>query len=127
MDILVDRKDQADIYQFIQTSFLRINRMLDINKFRRYRLSEKFELINNGGKYLGVRECYNNFIHLYLVEDTFIEVSYFPTENKIAEIEILEDEEKLDLYIDYMINLEKLNNLEHYRKFTGITTVAQYI
>jgi hypothetical protein len=81
--------------------------MVDIKEFNQLRLSEKFELINNGGKYLGVREYYNYFINMYLVDDTFIEVSYFPTENKIAEIEILEDDKKLDFYIDYMINLEK--------------------
>jgi hypothetical protein len=81
--------------------------MLDIKKFRYCGLSEKFELINNEGKYLGVREYYDHFINLYLVEDTFIEVAYFPNENKVAEIEILQDQERLDLYIDYMIKAEK--------------------
>jgi hypothetical protein len=86
---------------------LSINSMLDIKEFSHYGLSEKFELINNGGKYLGVREYYDHFINLYLVEDTFIEVAYFPKENKVAEIEILQDQERLDLYIDYMIKAEK--------------------
>ena len=81
--------------------------MLDIKKFSCCGLSEKFELINNEGKYLGVREYYNHFINLYLVEDTFIEVSYFPTKDKIAEIEILQNEENLDLFIDYMNKLEE--------------------
>jgi len=79
--------------------------MLDKKEFKRYRLSEKFELINSGGKYLGVRRENSHFINLYLVDDTFVEVSYFPTANKIADIEILDDEKKLDLYIDYMNKL----------------------
>ena len=81
--------------------------MLDSKKFSHYGLSEKFELINTSGKYLGVREHFSHIINLYLVDDTFIEVSYFPSEDKIAEIEILQDEERLDLFIDYMNKLEK--------------------
>jgi hypothetical protein len=87
--------------------------MLNSKEFSRCGLSEKFNLINNGGKYLGVREYCNHFINLYLVDDTFIEVSYFPTENKIAEIAILENEENLDLYIDYMNKPEKQIKQEH--------------
>jgi hypothetical protein len=75
--------------------------------FDKYSLSEKFNLINQKGKYLGVREYYNHTINLYLVDDTFIEVWYFPAENKIVKIEILEDQKKLDLFIDSMNRLEK--------------------
>jgi hypothetical protein len=75
--------------------------------FKDYSLSEKFDLINQKGKYLGVREYYNHFINLYLVDDTFIEVWYFQAENKIEKIEIVEDQKILDLYIDYMNKEDK--------------------
>jgi len=76
--------------------------MIDASKFKDFTLSEKFEIINQKGKYLGVREYYNHLINLYDVDDTFIEVWYFPVENKIVKIDIIEDEKKLDLFIDYM-------------------------
>lgn len=81
--------------------------MIDYKHFLRLSLSERFNLINQKGKYLGVREYYNHFINLYLVDDTFIEVWYFPAENKIEKIEIVEDQKILDLYIDYMNMLDK--------------------
>ncbi len=81
--------------------------MIDVTKFNDSNLSEKFEIINQKGKYLGVREYYNHFINLYIVDETFIEVWYFPAENKIVNIDIIEDEKKLDLFIDYMNKLEK--------------------
>ncbi len=70
-------------------------------------LSDKFNYITQKGKYLGVREYYNHFINLYLVDDTFIEVWYFPAENKIEKNEIVEDQKILDLYIEYMNKLDK--------------------
>jgi hypothetical protein len=79
----------------------------DIKTFNNFSISEKFDLINQQGKYLGVREYYNHTINLYLVEETFIEVWYFPAENKIEKIEILDDEKKLDLFIDSMNQLKK--------------------
>jgi hypothetical protein len=81
--------------------------MINAQKFKDSTLSEKFEIINQKGKYLGVREYYNHFINLYIVDETFIEVWYFPAENKIVNIDIIEDEKKLDLFIDYMNKLEK--------------------
>jgi hypothetical protein len=81
--------------------------MIEFTHFNNSILSEKFDLINQKGKYLGVREYYNHFINLYLVDDTFIEVWYFLAENKIEKIEIIEDQKILDLYIDYMNKLDK--------------------
>jgi hypothetical protein len=80
--------------------------MINNKTFIKLTSSKKFELISNEGKYLGVREYYNHFINLYLVDDTFIEVWYFPAENKIEKIEIIVDQKILDLYIDYMNKLD---------------------
>jgi hypothetical protein len=65
-------------------------------------LSAQYELISKGGKYIGVRQYYGYFINLYLLEDTFYEVWYFRESNEIEKIEKLDDEKKLDLYINQM-------------------------
>lgn len=57
------------------------------------------------GKYIGVRQYYNYHINLYLLDDVFYEVWYFRDANKIAKIEPLDDEKKLNLYIQNMNNL----------------------
>lgn len=58
------------------------------------------ELIFEKGKHIGVRQYYNYFINLYLLEDTFYELWYFRESNEIEKIEKLDDEKKLNLYID---------------------------
>jgi hypothetical protein len=65
-------------------------------------LSEKYELISKEGKYIGVRFYYNYAINLYLHDDVFYEVWYFQPTNEIEKIEVLNDEKKLDLYINQM-------------------------
>lgn len=72
-------------------------------------LSKQYEIITQRGKYLGVRDYYNYFINLYLLDDTFYELWYFRPDNEIEKIEKLTDKKKLDLYISYMNKL-KLSN-----------------
>lgn len=62
------------------------------------------------GQYLGVRKYYGYFINLYLWNDEFYEVSYHIDANEISKIEKLDDEKKLNLYIDYMNQLNKVEN-----------------
>ena len=78
-------------------------------KFRRLSIKQKGEYVFQEGEYIGLREYYNHRINLYSLSDFFVEVWYFPAENKIEKIEILESEKTLDLYIDKMIGLEKNN------------------
>jgi len=59
----------------------------------------KYENVVSEGKYIGVRQYYNYFINLYLLDDTFYEVWYFRPTNEIEKIEKLDDENKLNLYI----------------------------
>jgi len=68
-------------------------------------LGEKYELLTVHGKYIAVREYYNYFINLYLVEDVFYELWFFRPTHEIEKIEILEDQKKLDLYINHMSQL----------------------
>ena len=63
-------------------------------------LSQQFELISNKGKYIGVRQYYNYFINLYLLDDIFYELWYFRESNEIEKIVKLDDKKKIDLYID---------------------------
>lgn len=72
-------------------------------------LSQQFELISTKGNYIGVRQYYNYFINLYLLDDTFYELWYFRESNEIEKIEVLDDEKKLNLYIDNMNKLDKIN------------------
>ena len=59
------------------------------------------------GEYIGVRQYYNHFINLYLLDDIFYEAWYFRPTNEIEKIEALDDEKKLNLYIGYMNELDK--------------------
>jgi len=45
--------------------------MNDQKSFGKLTLSQKYEYISEKGKYIGVREYYNHYINLYLVEDVF--------------------------------------------------------
>ena len=80
--------------------------MDDWKAFGKLTLSQKYKYISENGKYIGVREYYNYFINLYLVEDEFYELWYFKPTNKIEKIEILDDQKKLDLYISHMYQLD---------------------
>ena len=65
-------------------------------------ISQQYEQISTNGKYIGVRVYYNYTINLYLLDDVFYEVWYFPETNKIKKIEKLNvDDNKLNLYIDF--------------------------
>ena len=64
------------------------------------------------GKYLGVRKYYGYFINLYLLDDTFYEVFYSPDSNVIEKVQMLEDEKHLDLFINHMNELDKINAKE---------------
>ncbi len=70
-------------------------------------LSEQYELISNNGKYIAVRHYYNYFINLYLLDDTFYELWYFRPTNEIEKIEKLDDNKKLNLYIQHMNKLDQ--------------------
>lgn len=80
---------------------------MDSTAFDKLPLSQKYDYISGNGKYIGVREYYNYFINLYLVEDVFYELWYFSPSNEIEKIELLDDQKKLDLYIIHMNDLDK--------------------
>jgi len=53
-------------------------------------LYQQYEFIFTDGKYIGVRKYYGYFINLYLWNEVFYEVWYFPETNVIEKIEKLE-------------------------------------
>lgn len=63
-------------------------------------------------KYIGVRQYYNYYVNLYLLDDAFYEVWYFRETNQVEKIEPLNDEKKLDLYIQNMNELDNLKKNE---------------
>lgn len=77
-----------------------------ITNFIEATLKEKIDLVCYRGTYIGVRKYYGYFINLYVLEDVFYEVFYSQEENVIEKIEILGDEKKLDLYIQFMNKLD---------------------
>ena len=81
--------------------------MISKTKFRQLSIKQKGEYVFQEGEYIGLREYYNHRINLYSLSDFFVEVRYFPAENKIEKIEILESEKTLDLYIDKMNELNR--------------------
>lgn len=76
--------------------------MLDKNKFNKLSLSERFDLITDYGKFIGSMEIPDYIVNLHLVEDTFIEFWFYLPDYTIDRIEILEDEERLNLFINHM-------------------------
>lgn len=80
-----------------------------ISNFIDSTMEERIDLICYQGTYIGVRKYYGYFINLYLLEDTYFEVFYSPEDNEIEKIEILYDTETLNLYIDYINKLDKLD------------------
>ena len=81
--------------------------MISKTKFRQLSILQKGEYVFQEGGDIGLREYYNQKINLYSLFDFFVEVWYFPAENKIGKIEILESEKTLDLYIDKMNELNR--------------------
>ena len=81
--------------------------MISKSRFRQLSIKQKGEYVFQESDYIGLREYYNHRINLYSLFDFFVEVWYFPAENKIEKIDVLESEKILDQYIDKMIKLEK--------------------
>ena len=87
--------------------------MISKTKFRKLSIVQKGEYVFQEGEYIGLREYYNHRINLYSLFDFFVEVWYFPAENKIEKIEVMESEKTLDLYIDKMNELDSKIKLFH--------------
>ena len=101
----------AILLPYFNLHLLKLNNRIAFGKLT---ISQKYEYISENGKYIGVREYYNYFINLYLVEGVFYELWYFRPTNKIEKIEILEDQKKLDLFISHMYQLDKNDDLDFF-------------
>lgn len=77
------------------------------NDFNKLDIQAKAIMVFEYGKYIGLRYYYNHAINLYSLNDFFVEVWYFAPDNKMAKIGILEKESTLNLYIDYMNEMNR--------------------
>ena len=80
--------------------------MNDKTTFCNLSLAQKYEYLTQQVKYIAFREYYNYFINLYLVEDVFYELWFFKPTHEIEKIELLKNQKTLDLYINYMNQLD---------------------
>jgi hypothetical protein len=61
---------------------------------------EKAAYVINNGRHISSINTKNNFANLFVVDHLLVEVRYDGNENKISSIEIIEDSEMVDRYID---------------------------
>ena len=80
--------------------------MNDKTTFDNLSLAQKYEYLTEQGKYIAVREYYNYYINLHMVEDVFYEIWFFIPTQTIEKIELLENQKTLDLYINHMNQLD---------------------
>jgi len=73
--------------------------------FKSLSKAQKYKYLTEKGEYIGFREYSNYFINLYLVEDVFYELWFFRPTHIIEKIEVLDDQNKLNLYINHMNQL----------------------
>ena len=76
--------------------------MLDKKTFNNLSIAERFDLITDKGKCIASMEIPDYIVNLHLVEDTFLEFWFYLPDYTIDRIEILEDEERLNLFINHM-------------------------
>ena len=65
-------------------------------------LAQQYKYITEQGKYIAMRGKNNYIIDLFLVDEVFYELWFLKPTQRVVKIEILEDQKKLDLYIDHM-------------------------
>lgn len=80
---------------------------MTINEFKK--LSQKQQAIEifNNGKHITIRHENGYIVNLYLVDDIFVEIWYKQERNQIDRIEIIEDSNTIDIYIDQYINSKR--------------------
>ena len=61
---------------------------------------EKAAYVLNNGRQITSRKIGENFATLFSVDDLLVEVLYEPNKNKIVAINIVEDSDIIDHYID---------------------------
>ncbi len=76
-------------------------------QFKEFDLNERMDIVNLNGKYVGVREYYAHKINLYAVYGFFVEVWYFPAENKITKVQVA-NRELVDLMYADKVNIWEL-------------------
>lgn len=69
------------------------------DEFYRLKLSEKFELLNNEGDYIGTRHTEQYKIHLFALGGEYVEMWMTQEEpSHLYRIDLMEDNETLKLY-----------------------------
>jgi hypothetical protein len=87
---------------------------MTLSQFNKLSLDEKGEYTFKSldSSFVAARKYYGQKVSLYACESFFIEVYFFPVENRILKIEGIEDSHKnIDLYIKKMNNGQKADNI----------------
>lgn len=66
---------------------------------------EENGIVFTKGAYIAVRSFYNHRINLYSLYDFFVGAWYFPPENRITKLKVVDDK-VLDLYINGRLEFE---------------------
>lgn len=76
---------------------------MSINSFNKLDIDSQGTIaFGDGARFISFRKYYNHKLSLYSYKDFFIEVWYFPEENRIVKIEAIpEDDKRIDRYIDF--------------------------
>lgn len=73
---------------------------MDKNRFSRLSLIEKGMELLTGGKHIAQVKQKNHLLNLYSLNDFFVEVYFSINTSKIDKIELVEDDSRIDFYID---------------------------
>ncbi len=73
--------------------------MISAENFQTLRLNEKAQIVFDLGEELFVKSINNYSIKLYVLFDFYVEIIYFPEDNKIKQIEAITDDYLAEYYI----------------------------
>jgi hypothetical protein len=71
-------------------------------EFKKLNLASRYKVLKNEGTHLASREFGGYFVHLFGLHDFYVEVWVMIGLNQIRWIELQENQDSIDLYIDKM-------------------------
>jgi hypothetical protein len=84
---------------------------MNAERFMERSLTSRANLVWNEGEYVGYRDYYGYKRMLYVLHKLYIEVWYFTSANRIEKVEVFNDTEAIDQYVDLkgILNELKIN------------------
>ena len=71
-------------------------------EFKKMKLTQRYSTLKNEGVHVGSREFGGYFVHLFTLSNFYVEVWMLMGLNQIRWIELQENQETIDLYVDKM-------------------------